>query len=96
MHIHSTLSLPLSDLSGPELSAGFLPKMRSLMVPLGTEKHVVQLSSLLANLSSRGMLHGAGKVLELGAGRGMLGLVVAGRSKSCKELELVDRASSRR
>jgi len=60
------------------------------MVPLGTNKHIVQQASMVGHMRRVGMLPGLGKksleggrnnndiVVEMGAGRGMLGFVTAG------------------
>ncbi|GMI46353.1 hypothetical protein TrCOL_g3378 [Triparma columacea] len=83
--------IPLLDLSNQELEKGFEDAMRRRMVPLGTRKHVLQQASILGHMRRTKLLPGfEGKggdkgnfidvdtVVEMGAGRGMLGYAVAG------------------
>ena len=83
--------LETKDLSEPELKAGFKGQLARRRVALGGEKHILQIASLVGHMRDWGMLPameegspasaGVGNVksvLEMGAGRGMLGYVVSG------------------
>ena len=77
-------ALPLQDLSPGELEAGLAEAIESYHIRSGGPKHLQQQASLLGHLRRISSAKGDGSddtttlLLELGAGRGMLGLVAAG------------------
>jgi tRNA:m4X modification enzyme len=99
-------AIPMKDLSQPEMEAGLPEAVEAYRIKSGGHRHLLQQASLVGHLRRIGVLpalntstDGDTIFLEMGAGRGMLGLVAAGvasasnSSKVC--LALVERAGSR-
>ena len=99
-------AIPMKDLSQPEMEAGLPEAVEAYRIKSGGHRHLLQQASLVGHLRRIGILPELNNsnneetiFLEMGAGRGMLGLVAAGvasasnSSKVC--LALVERAGSR-
>ena len=106
---------PLLDLSSAELNAGLIQSLRQRKIAAGGTKHVQQQASIIGHLRRTGLApplpsaHPASQpattprpttILEMGAGRGMLGLLVSGVcgaiSAAAVCLTMVERSSVRR
>ena len=105
-------ALPMADLSKPELDAGLSTATADYRIKTGGARHLHQQASMVGHLRRIGALeslddNAAGadaakstsvrRILEMGAGRGMLGLVVAGVSAIHRptHLTMIERGSSR-
>lgn len=90
----------LLDLSEPEIAQGLPDAIAAHRIRSGGSRHVLQQASLLGHLRRIGAF-GATKrrcIIELGAGRGMSGLIVAAASSGSgvpTELILVERSGTR-
>jgi tRNA:m4X modification enzyme len=104
--IHEAIAL--KDLSQPELDAGLADAVQHFRIKSGGPRHIHQQASLVGHLRHAGVLPATPDLstctneiefLEMGAGRGMLGLVAAGAASACGShqvrLTLVERAGSR-
>ena len=107
-HLHD--AIPMEDLSDPDLKAGIVEAFRAHRAKAGGERHVPQLASLVGHLRKLDVLPREpstmapkGKLtpitfLEMGAGRGMLGLTAAGVAAASgipTELVMVERTGAR-
>ena len=101
-------SIPMQDFSQPEMEAGLPQAVEAYRIKSGGQRHLIQQASLIGHLRKIGVLPGLDQprtisdditFLELGAGRGMLGLVAAGVAcasiPATVRLALVERAGSR-
>jgi len=106
-------ALPLVDLSGPEIDAGLVTVAADYRFRTGGPRHLQQQASLIGHLRRIGALNGLEgsgddkttkpktprkrSILEMGAGRGMTGLVVAGVSAKTTptRLTMIERGTSR-
>lgn len=102
-------SIPLCDLSQPELDAGIVEGFKANRIKSGGARHIPQLASLVGHLRSIGVLPSLESralqpkqrpltLLEMGAGRGMFGLAAAGVAASNEiptRLVMVERTGSR-
>ena len=107
-NLHDAISM--EDLSDPDLKAGIVEAFRAHHAKAGGDRHVRQLASLVGHLrklkvlprepsplASKGELP-AVTFLEMGAGRGMLGLTAAGVAAASgipTELVMVERTGAR-
>ena len=74
-------ALPMEDWSQSELDRGLAPAIESFRIKSGGERHLVQQASLLGHLRRLGVFdknQDSVRLVEMGAGRGMLGLIAAG------------------
>lgn len=108
---HVVNALPVVDLSGPEIKAGLSHVISEHKIKTGGLRHLQQQASLLGHLrrvgvipplpTSQGSLVNCDRplcVVELGAGRGITGFLVAGTaagSKTKTKLILVERGGPR-
>lgn len=101
-------SIPMMDLSQPEMEAGLPQAVEEYRIKSGGQRHLIQQASLIGHLRRIGALPRLDQegtppnditFLELGAGRGMLGLVAAGVAcasiPATVRLALIERAGSR-
>lgn len=101
-------AIPMKDLSQPEMEAGLADAVEHYRIRSGGPHHLHQQASLVGHLRSIAVLpptpkvsnkHDKIKFLEMGAGRGMLGLVAAGVASasgtSNVHLTLVERSGCR-
>lgn len=101
-------AIVMKDLSQTELDAGLADAVQHFRIKSGGPRHIHQQASLVGHLRLAGVLPLTPdlstctkeiKFLEMGAGRGMLGLVAAGAASACGspkvQLTLVERAGSR-
>ena len=100
-------AIPMKDLSQPEIAAGLPEAVEAYRIKSGGHRHLIQQASLIGHLRRIGVLPGLNEsssandiiFLEMGAGRGMLGLVAAGvaslREADMARLVLVERSGSR-
>lgn len=105
-------ALPMADLSQPELQAGVEEALQHYRIKSGGPRHVRQQASLIGHLRRIDALTAGADnsksrstdpppsrvILEVGAGRGMLGLIVAGVSAadgSATRLVMVERDGTR-
>lgn len=104
------LAIPTEDLADTEFNAGLQSTVSEQKIRTGGPKHLRQIGSLVGHLRQQQLLPSiSGKidderreqidtVLEMGAGRGMTGLVAAGvlsASKNGAKLIMVERAGTR-
>ena len=80
-------AIPLIDLSESEIRAGLHESIASYKIKAGGLRHVQQQASIIGHLRRRDLIQDTTHVLEMGAGRGMLGLFVAGAIASSSSLQ---------
>jgi tRNA:m4X modification enzyme len=102
-------AIPMNDLSKPELEGGLPEAIEHFRIKSGGARHLHQQASLIGHLRRIGVLlphpnqvstmMPEVEFLEMGAGRGMLGLLAAGVAAACGapkvRLVLVERAGAR-
>jgi tRNA:m4X modification enzyme len=102
-------AIPMKDLSQPEMDGGLPEAVEHFRIRSGGVRHLRQQASLLGHLRRTGVLLPTPNTstpsaphvefLEMGAGRGMLGLVASGVAAACGaqtvRLTLVERAGTR-
>ena len=102
-------SIPMNDLSQPELVGGLPEAVQHFRIKSGGARHLHQQASLIGHLRRIGVLLPRPnessttipemEFLEMGAGRGMFGLLAAGVAAACGapkvRLVLVERAGAR-
>lgn len=102
-------AIPMKDLSQPELESGLPEAIEHFRIKSGGARHLHQQASLIGHLRRIGVLLPRPnessilmpevEFLEMGAGRGMLGLLAAGVAAACGapkvRLVLVERAGAR-
>lgn len=90
-------ALPTIDCSSNELSAGLESAVQAYHIRSGGSRHLHQQASMIGHLRRLG-LKGESTIVEVGAGRGMTGLVTAGvtaMAMSKPRLVLIERGGSR-
>lgn len=94
-------AIPFLDLSQPEVDAGLQHSVDHYMIKSGGARHLAQQASLVGHLRRIGVFDDDNDLtlLEMGAGRGMFGLIAAGVAASSSgrdtKLILVERTGSR-
>ena len=102
-------SIPMKDLSQPELESGLPTAVEHFRIKSGGTRHLHQQASLIGHLRRIGVLLPVPNTsstnaptvqfLEMGAGRGMFGLLAAGVAAACGapkvRLIMVERAGAR-
>eukprot|EP00980_Cylindrotheca_fusiformis_P011719 scaffold2783_cov129-Cylindrotheca_fusiformis.AAC.20 len=102
-------AIEMRDFSQGEIDSGIVESFQSHRIKSGGSRHIPQLASLLGHLRSIGVLPCADTedrpnseqpllLLEMGAGRGMLGLTVAGAAATSSystHLMMIERAGTR-
>lgn len=102
-------AIPMKDFSHNEIDGGIVESYQSYRIKSGGSRHIPQLASMIGHLRTIGVLPSINNttsatpkqpllLLEMGAGRGMLGLTAAGAACSDNfdtHLMMIERAGTR-